>query len=371
LIHGPGNVNLTFIVPLDEPIPAPNQIDKVWLTSVLKRNGALITGEIHDISIEHSPSTNAHISRIRIEYGTDTQANAAQSLILKTVEADAGFVNDSEVNYYARDYLGLADAPIPKCYAAHAADDGSYSILMDDLSETHEKDTLPSVEYGATVATALARLHAFAWGEKRILELGERLPDKAKLDRYLGHVGQGLNSLLEATRTDIDDSWRKTILSIFQHHPNKMLERTVNQTGFTVVHGDVNPGNVFYPISKGKVYFLDRQPFNWSLTTWLGVSDLAYLMVQYWDISSRRNLEIFVLREYHRHLIANGVTGYTWDQLLADYKLCVVQGLYTVTEWCIKSADRDRMRWLWWLELQRMIQAFFDLGCGELWGEAK
>ena len=355
---------------LDEAIPPPNQIDRVWLTSVLKRNGALITGEVRDISTERSPSTNARLSRICIEYTAGAQGDPPPSLILKTVEADTGFVNNSEVNYYARDYLELGGAPIPKCYAAHAAEDGSYSILMDDLSGTHRKDTLPSLEYGATVATALARLHAFAWGEKRILELGERVPGKAKLDRYLGHVGQGLNSLLEATRSDIDDFWRKTILSIFQHHPDKMLERTVNPTGFTVVHGDVNPGNVLYPINQGKVYFLDRQPFNWSLTTWLGVSDLAYLMVQYWAISSRRDLEMLVLQEYYRQLIANGVTCYTWDQLLADYKLCVVQGLYTVTEWCIKAADRERMRWLWWLELQRTMQAFFDLRCGELWGEA-
>jgi hypothetical protein len=97
----------------------------------------------------------------------------------------------------------------------------------------------------------------------------------------------------------------------------------------------------------------------WSLTTWLGVSDLSYLMVQYWDVEVKRELEMPVLREYHCQLLANGVIGYDWDQLFADYKLCAVQAVYTVAEWCIKAEDRERMRWLWRLELERAMHAFF------------
>jgi hypothetical protein len=399
LIRQLEQVNLTFIMSLGGPIPPPNQIDKVWLTSVLKRNGALTSGEIRNIDVDSSPSTNAHIARIRIGYSADTNGDLPPSLILKTVaadlsrrsvaEADSRFVSDSEVNYYAEDYLGLADAPIPKCYAADAADDGSYSILMEDLSDTHEKDTEPNLEYGLAVATALARLHAFGWGEERIHQLGGRVPEKSKLDQYIGHARQGLDSLLEATRMDIPDSWRQAMLDIFEYHPGRMFERTKDPNGFTIVHGDINPGNIFYPIknrewtrlhqaygaanqridtnARRRVYLLDRQPFTWSLTTWLGVSDLSYLMVQFWDTRLRRNLEMSVLGEYHRHLLANGVTDYDWGQLIADYKLCVVQGLYTVTEWCIRPDDRERNRWLWRLELERTMHAFFDLGCGELW----
>jgi hypothetical protein len=88
----------------------------------------------------------------------------------------------------------------------------------------------------------------------------------------------------------------------------------------------------------------DSRSFTWSLTTWLGVSDLSYLMVQYWSTDLRRDLELPVLRQYHRQLLANGVTGYDWDQLIADYKPCAVQAASTVAEWCIKVEDRERMR---------------------------
>ncbi|HEX6566435.1 MAG TPA: hypothetical protein VF020_19235, partial [Chthoniobacterales bacterium] len=380
-------VNLMLIVPLNESVTPPSQIDKSWLTAVLKKNGALRAGGIRSIHVDNSTGTNSHIARVHIEYSVDTKGDAPRSLILKTVEADSGFIQRSEVDYYTHDYLGLADAPILQCYAAQIHGDGSYSILMDDLSSTHERDSLPSLKYGLAVATALARLHAFVWGEQRIHQLGVRIPDESKLDQYVGHVRRGLDSLLEATTLDISDYWRETILNIFQYHPKKMLERTRDPIGFTIIHGDVNPGNIFFPIKnrewtnllarprdygaagkridaniEGKVYFLDRQPFTWSLTTWLGVSDLSYLMVQYWDVEVRRELEMSVLREYHRQLLANGVIGYDWDQLFADYKLCAVQAVYTVSEWCIKAEDRERMRRLWRLELERAMHAFFDLG---------
>jgi hypothetical protein len=351
-------------VQIYEPIPHPNQIDKVWLTTLFRKNRVLVSGEIREIHVDSSPSTNAHIARIHIEYEAEVQGEAPRSLILKTVEAGAGFVKNSEVNYYARDYQDLADAPIPRCYAAYVApNNGSYSILMEDLFSTHEKDTSPNFQYGLEVASALARLHVFGWGEERIQKLDGRIPDESKIDRYIAHVRQGLDGLLEATRTDIPNSWREAILDIFEHHPRKMWERTNDLAGFTIVHGDVNPGNILYPVNQGKLYFLDRQPFIWSLTTWLGVSDLAYLMVQYWDTERRRHLEFSVLEQYHRQLIDNGVNDYNWDQLLSDYKLCVPQVVYTVAEWCIQPKDRDQMRWLWRSELERSMHAFFDLGC--------
>ena len=86
-----------WIVHLDEAIPPANQIDKVWLTTVLKKIGALTSGEIGSIDVDASPSTNSQITRIRIEYKAETRGDAPRSLILKTVEADAGFVTSSEV----------------------------------------------------------------------------------------------------------------------------------------------------------------------------------------------------------------------------------------------------------------------------------
>ena len=147
-----------------------------------------------------------------------------------------------------------------------------------------------------------------------------------------------------------------------------MLDRTKRPEGFTLVHGDVNPGNILSPLEGDRpVYLIDRQPFDWSLTTWLGVSDLSYMMVHWWDPERRRELEMPVLREYHASLRRRGVCGYGWDELLRDYRLCAVQSLYVATEWCVKEEDRARMKWVWLPQLRKSMAAFFDLHCDELW----
>lgn len=67
---------------------------------------------------------------------------------------------------------------------------------------------------------------------------------------------------------------------------------------------------------------IDRQPFDWSLTTWLGIYDLVYGVILDWPIADRRRLEPPLLQRYHDQLLAHGVTGYTLgpdvDRLPAD-----------------------------------------------------
>ena len=71
------------------------------------------------------------------------------------------------------------------------------------------------------------------------------------------------------------------------------------------------------------LYLIDQQPFDWSLTTWLGAYDLAYVMALYCRSDLRRDLEIPVLRHYHRTLTTRGVQGCTREQLYNDYRFSV------------------------------------------------
>ena len=174
--------------------------------------------------------------------------------------------------------------------------------------------------------------------------------------------------MLESAAGEIDESWRDTLEEIFEMHPPRMLERTKRREGFTLVHGDVNPGNILSPIQGHRpVYLIDRQPFDWSLTTWLGVSDVAYMMVHWWETERRRKLEIPVLKAYHTSLLRSGVTGYGWGELLGDYRLCAIQSLYVATEWCVAEEDRAKMKWVWLPQLKKAMAAYFDLRCDTLW----
>lgn len=91
------------------------------------------------------------------------------------------------------------------------------------------------------------------------------------------------------------------------------------------------------------------------------------MFVHLWEPEERRAAEIPILRHYHETLRRHGVTGYDWEDLYSDYRLCIVQNLYVPTEWCVLEEDRTRMRWLWLSQLKRSLAAFHDLRCDLLW----
>jgi thiamine kinase-like enzyme len=146
-----------------------------------------------------------------------------------------------------------------------------------------------------------------------------------------------------------------------------MIARAQEANGFTIIHGDVGYGNILVPRTGDRpLYIIDRQPFDWSLTTWLGVYDLAYAIVLDWDVETRRQLEMDVLRHYHEWLIKRGVRGYSWDQLFDDYRLSAAMGVYIAVEYCRGGINE---RWLpaWMPMLKRALTACDDLHCADLW----
>jgi len=143
-------------------ITDPQQISAAWLTEVLGRSGALHAGQVRDMTAEAEGSVNAQIVRIRPSYDDQAEGELPAALLLKICAGGDSF-GPSEVDYYARDYAGLPDAPIPRCYDAQlSAERQAYHILMDDLSATHRSAhrTKPTLAYGRAVAEALAALHA-------------------------------------------------------------------------------------------------------------------------------------------------------------------------------------------------------------------
>ncbi|MFN6501103.1 MAG: hypothetical protein RMX65_029475 [Nostoc sp. DedQUE01] len=354
-----------------EVISDISQITLDWLNSVLIDSKALVNGRVEDFAIAVSSSANARIAKIQLQYSLGTTGTLPTSLFMKMCAGDGSIFGVSEVNYYTRDYIHLTNPPIPTCYhAAYAENPRRYHLLLEDLSASHQLNwqVKPTLAYGCMAAQALARLHAHLWGTEKLKTIGASIPTKTEIERYLNHVQPGLLPMLEEVGTEIDGLSPSALMDVFQYHPAKMIERTKNLSGFTLIHGDVNPGNILSPLNgTGKTYLIDRQPFDWSLSTWLGVSDIAYMMVHWWDSDLRRQWEIPILREYYACLVRNGVSGYDWEQLIEDYKLTAVQSLYVATQWCVLEQDRRKMKWLWFPQLQKSMTAFFDLNCSDLW----
>lgn len=349
-----------------------SQVTTAWLNKVLKRSRALINGNLTSITVKKGVGNWSESARIEIKYSSDAEGECPQSLFLKMVVTDLEdeFFGNSEVTYYTRDYIDVKDAPIIRCYDAQFSQSQQiYHLLLDDISETHtEAFKKPiTLEYGLRLATALAALHARWWGEINLRGI-DAMPHSDEHIRNFVKIAQpGAERIIDYVPNELKPHWPDLMRDLFQKHPHAMIKRKANLDGFTLIHGDVGDANVMVPLDGyDPLYIIDRQPFDWSLTTWLGVYDLAYAIVLDWDIELRRDLEIQVLKRYHLELKRRGITSYSWDQLYDDYRLCAAMGVYIATEYCRGKINHEWQR-VWLPYLQRSLTAIDDLNCAELW----
>jgi hypothetical protein len=352
-------------------ITSVEQVTAAWLTHVLTASDALRQGQVTTVDMQIDARELSTSVRLSVSYSEDAAGPKPTKLFLKlvTLDMEDEFFGPSEVNYYRRDYAGVHDVPIPRTYdAVYSQEQGRYHILMDDFSDTHltARNRTPTLDYGLALADGLAALHAHWWGKTRLAEIDEHIPDARAIQQFTEMGKHGASLIIAGCADELKTHWPEHINRIYDVHPRLMAQRTHDDSGFTLIHGDVNRSNILIPISGERpLYIIDRQPFNWSLTVWLGVYDLAYAMVLYWDLETRRTLEIPVLRHYHECLIQRGIAGYTWEQLLNDYRLCVMMGVYVATEWCRTELRLDTQPY-WMPMLQRTLTAVDDLRCTDL-----
>jgi hypothetical protein len=213
----------------------------------------------------------------------------------------------------------------------------------------------------------LACLHAHWWGSARIAAAGDRIPHADQINRFVEVARPGAEHIIEAMSDQLEPHWPARLHELLAHHPQAMIDRTRIANGFTLIHGDVNRTNILVPREGDRpLYIIDRQPFDWSLTVWLGVYDLAYAVVLDWGIEQRRLHEISLLHHYHEQLLTRGVEGYTWERLYDDYRLSVATCVYVAIEWC-RGGINHVWTHVWLPKLQRSLTACDDLNCRELW----
>jgi serine/threonine protein kinase len=348
-----------------------HEITVEWLNDVLQKYGAIESGEVCKVEVLPLKSDNSSTYRLVLEYSEHSIGEKPKSLFLKLCTSNEQFISSSEVFYYNHDYITLANAPILTCYdASYDEETHSYHILLEDVSITHVPSWKykPSLEYGKAIVEAMAKLHAHHWVTNNLSKrIAASIPGEEQINRYLAEIRPGLKNLLDACKNDIPPHWVNALYHLFEKHPIKMLERTNHEEGFTLIHGDLNPGNILiHQKDMTPLYLIDRQPFVWQFPYWLGVSDVTYAIVHWWDSKSRKEWEFPILEHYHETLVNEGVNGYSWEQLLYDYKLCSVQSVYVVTNWCVDVKELEKMRWVWFPQLQKAMTAIFDLNCLEI-----
>jgi hypothetical protein len=331
-----------------------------------RNSGALVNGAVQSIEVQPNTADNSRNAKIAVRYTLAATGTLPAKLFLKLCSGN-GVFGPSEVLYYTRDYAGLDHAPMPRCFDAKYQDSPrAYHLLLEDVSDTHMSnwEREPALPYGLALSEALAKLHAHLWNEPRFTPLGYSMPTPEFIEQFVAQSRPGLDVLYRVLGDELPAAWRNALQRFFDQHPRLMIERARDLNGFTVVHGDDNPGNVLSPRQgETPLYLVDRQPFDWSLVVWLGVSDLSYAMTHWWPVETRRDCERPMLQRYYDTLLQRGVQNYSFRQMLDDYRLSIGLSLYVAVKWCAELADPLSMRWLWWGQLQKAMPAYFDWDC--------
>ena len=306
-----------------------DQVTISWLSQILNQEVRRI-----DADCESANWSNQVLIRAEMSDGT------TRSLRLKICLGDT--FGRSEVDYYTKDYASMIEAPIVPCFDAHFESGSGYHILLRDLSDSHVDNKLlqPSLGYGLEVAKALGRLHAHHWCTRAC-------PEVSALDRYFNEIRPGVQPMERVTGR----AYRKR----FESHEEAFRRRWTSPLGMSLLHGDLNPTNILTSVVDcAPVYFIDRQPFSWSLTYGVAVSDLAYLMVPWWPEGMMQICQLEILRCWYDSL---GVVDYSWSEARADWRLSVEQCLAVPLEWCSKPDTLFGMQWLWNTQLARIDSA--------------
>lgn len=349
-----------------QSIPAAAHVER--LTDAFRRSSVLRDGRVSDVAVESSRATVlSRIVRLRLTYDGDA-AGAPSSVILKTGLPDrrdmAWNAGRQEVAFYAGVATAMSARLMPLCFEAvwdKATND--WHLLLEDLTDSHFVLTgwplPPSTAQCESIVEAWARFHAAWWDDPRLGASVGAWSTKSDIDAYLQrfaeryvHFANRLGDRLPQARRDLYER--------FLSGAPRLLERYHTHQNLTVTHGDAHVWNCLLP-RDGRDH--DIRLFDWD--SWqisTATRDLAYMMAMHWYPDRRRLLERPLLDHYHAALVTHGVRGYDRQILYEDYRSSVL--LLIMRPVWQEAVNIPPV--IWWNNLERILLAVDDLGCGDL-----
>ncbi len=365
-------------------IATPEHVTPTWLTVVLLEAGVLPRGEVMALGLQPTDAFNSSTVRLQPTYSAYAPETAPRSLILKCSNGTdwGNQANRNEARFYRfTASLPNYSPPMVPCYGADSDATGAVShVLLLDLSSTHlvpvprdqqiaiaKGENVPAEIYIERAIDALAAFHAF-WWEHELLG-SEPIPFTYTDDEFEPYCSQRRDAVEwllknegEILSPQIQSQCAETAASFDRWWSAYLGPRMRAKSRITLIHGDAYFANMLSPREgvAGETYLIDWQ----SAQPYVGACDLANLFVTFWTREQRHEgqREQRMLQRYLAQLQSQGVRNYSWDDLLTDYRLEII-------EWLLNTVQdaRDGSKRSYWLpKLQCVSAAFEDWHCAEL-----
>lgn len=220
---------------------------------------------------------------------------------------------------------------VPKYYATLLSEDGKrkVGVLMEDLC-LPGAELNPALDEAGVLLTVkhCAQMHAKFWNN----------PDLETKFGVSPHNGPWFNP---SWREKVTGHWPEfrtkwaTVLSpealeagdkIIANY--QWVQDTISSEPRTFLHGDVKPPNMFM-LSGNEPAFFDWQ----YIAIGKSCCDILFFLVEGYSIEEVRVLEPKVRRAYYDALVEFGVTDYSYEDLLRDWKLAAMYFPVYVAMW--------------------------------------
>lgn len=367
---------------MTEAIPTTtSEITTDWLTDALRASGTLPAGgSVASIDVDMQAGGvgfMGEVGKLRLQYAGDA-GDAPSDLVAKFATNSPEIktmmhptrVFEREHRFYE---LLAPESPVRTPAVHHVTCEVSdeplaeqYLLLLEDLGGLTLGDQLAGVspEQAESALVGLARHHAHFWNG-RGLEQATFVP---VINGPLNKAGQ---SIYDASLPGFQEVFGDVLVpemvpvaeSYGKNHP-LLLDRFAAMP-HTLVHFDYRADNLFFDDSAdgaGEVVVIDWQ----SISIGGGATDVGYFLGQNLSIADRREHEDALLHRYHETLLANGVSGYDFDEFFEAYRVGVVYG-WVIPVFAVGSLDSssERAMALWTNVIERIQDAIFHHGADE------
>ena len=297
-----------------------------WLTAALDE-------EVVSVDIEpvgQGVGILGLLARLHLTYA-GAAAGAPRTVIAKIASSNPDTVMVAvhygfylnEVQFY-RECSSTPGLRVPSLYHSDIDDtESAFVLLLEDLAEARLADQLAgcSPADAAHVMDSAAALHSFWWNSPELDDLTWLRPVnnvayKSAQDQY-AQVWPGLvdrfGDRLPARALAIGEAFQPRIGDVF--------DWVVANRPLSIAHTDFRLDNLFFEHPDGSPLTI----IDWQLSVrGLGPIDVSYFLSESMSPEDRRAYERPLLERYHAGLIAGGVTGYSFDDLWDDYRMCLV-----------------------------------------------
>jgi hypothetical protein len=313
-------------------IPIPDSREDLtpeWFTSILGLSGGNRVESVDLQPLGESDSVSGDIYRARLTYLNKTKDNP-ESVVLK-IPQPRNLRNPWLLDAYRNEvwfYRTLAQnvgIPVPRhIYSDIDPETSDYVLVIEDFpgSTNVRNETGATAKQAYKLLEYMARLHARHWSSPEIT--GHRI---LSIENSINLINSILTRRTSVFLSRLSRYIQPEEMEIFRALPGgfKAVVEPLLDAPKTLVHNDFAMKNILILPGAGEYSFV---LVDWANVQWApGVRDLCFFILTSVPPSIRPDGGEVFLRHYWSRLSGEGVSDYSYEQMLGDYRRCVIMNM--------------------------------------------